>query len=170
MAKSDSHRPALALGDYWGNRYPKWIKWVICLKHALSNKLIKKGEGSYKEGKYDTQAILDALSKGPQSVSDDMVIFHTDNNSTTHDVLGWNEPVDYSPLYSVSGMNGGYMPTKMLFDNLTNFAGNGVEDPRADKILPWAYDENPRPGVPADVKWSGNWRRSRGVDMTSGDS
>ncbi len=172
MAKSQAPTvPALALGDYWGNGdTQKWIKWGNLLKARFINKLIKKGEGSYKEGKYDTQAILDALSKGPQSVSDDMVIFHTDNNSTTHDVLGWNEPVDYSPLYSVSGMNGGYMPTKMLFDNLTNFAGNGVEDPRADKILPWAYDENPRPGAPADVKWSGNWRRSRGVDMTSGDS
>ncbi len=171
MAKSQAPTtPALALGDYWGNGDPqKWIKWGNLLKARFINKLIKKGAGSYKEGKFDSQAILDALAKGPQSINDDMVIFHTDNNSTTHDVLGWNEPVDYSPLYSVSGMNSGYMPTKMLFDNLTNFAGYGVEDPRADRILPWAYDANPKPNPPADVKWSGNWRRSRGVDMTTGN-
>ncbi|MBQ2490872.1 MAG: hypothetical protein II539_04180, partial [Muribaculaceae bacterium] len=40
----------------------------------------------------------------------------------------WGEPVDYSPLFSVSGMNAGYMATKMLEDNLTNFGGYGVED------------------------------------------
>ena len=54
-------------------------------------------------------------------------------------MLGWDEPVDYSPLFSVCGMNSGYMVTKMLYDNLTNFAGYGVEDPRADHIIPWAY-------------------------------
>ena len=36
-------------------------------------------------------------------------------------------------VFSVCGMNAGYMPTKMLYDNLTNFAGSGIEDPRADK-------------------------------------
>jgi hypothetical protein len=84
-------------------------------------------------------------------------------------VLGWDEPVDYSPLFSVSGMNSGYMPTKMLYDNLTNFAGKGVEDPRADHIIPWAYSPNrSENGIDAaGVKWNGHWRRSLGVDMAS---
>ena len=101
-----------------------------------------------------------------QSNADNTVIYHTDDNGTTHDNLGWDEPVDYSPLFSVCGMNAGYMATKMLEDNLTNFGGYGVEDPRADRILPWAYSgisEN----TPADLKWDGNWRRTKGVDMSS---
>ena len=78
----------------------------------------------------------------------------------------WNEPVDYSPLFSVCGMNGGYMVTKMLYDNLTNFAGLGVEDPRADKIIPWAWSQKSA-ASPANIKFKNGWRRSLGVDMVS---
>ena len=61
------------------------------------------------------------------------------------------------------------MPTKMLYDNLTNFAGYGVEDPRADKILPWAWSKKSADS-PAEIKFVGNWRRSMGVDMVSQDA
>ena len=157
--------PALSVGDWWGGgNVQKWIKFGNLLKARWINKLVKKGAGAYTDGKYDVNAILDALAKGPQSNGDNMIINHTDDNSTTHDVLGWDEPVDYSPLYSVSGMNSGYMATKMLYDNLTNFAGYGVEDPRADKILPWAYSPNAAPG---EYKQLNGWRRTLGVDMTT---
>ena len=169
LSKSqDPSLPALSVGDWWcGGNVQKWIKFGNLLKARWINKLIKKGAGSYKDGKFDAQAILDALAKGPQSNADNAIINHTDDNSTTHDVLGWNEPVDYSPLYSVSGMNSGYMATKMLYDNLTNFNGYGVEDPRADKILPWAYSPNAAPG---EYKQKAGWRRTLGVDMVSQNS
>ncbi|MBE6224491.1 MAG: SusD/RagB family nutrient-binding outer membrane lipoprotein [Bacteroidales bacterium] len=169
LSKSqDPSLPALSVGDWWcGGNVQKWVKFGNLLKARWINKLIKKGAGSYKDGKFDTQAILDALAKGPQSNADNAIINHTDDNSTTHDVLGWNEPVDYSPLYSVSGMNSGYMATKMLYDNLTNFNGYGVEDPRADKILPWAYSPNAAPG---EYKQKDGWRRTLGVDMVSQNS
>ena len=157
--------PALSVGDWWcGGDVQKWIKFGNLLKARWINKLNKKGTGSYLDGKYDAQAILDALAKGPQSTADNAIIYHTDDNSTTHDNLGWDEPVDYSPLYSVSGMNSGYMATKMLYDNLTNFGGYGVEDPRADKILPWAYSPNAAEG---EYKLKNGWRRTLGVDMVS---
>ena len=157
--------PALSVGDWWcGGDVQKWIKFGNLLKARWINKLNKKGTGSYLDGKYDAQAILDALAKGPQSTADNAIINHTDDNSTTHDNLGWDEPVDYSPLYSVSGMNSGYMATKMLYDNLTNFGGYGVEDPRADKILPWAYSPNAAEG---EYKLKDGWRRTLGVDMVS---
>jgi hypothetical protein len=163
----DADLPQLSVGDYWGNGdASKWIKFGNLLKARWINKLIKKGAGTYTDGKYDAQAILEALANGPTSVSDNMAIYHTDNNSTTHDHLGWDEPVDYSPLFSVCGMNAGYMITKMLYDNLTNFDGLGVEDPRADKIIPWAYSGK-SDDSPSEIKWSGNWRRSLGVDMSS---
>lgn len=166
----DPSLPSLAEGDYWcGGDAAKWIKFGNLLKARWILKLSKKSEGSYTDCKYDEAAILAALEKGPQSINDDAWIQHTDDNSSTHDVLGWNEPVDYSPLYSVCGMNSGYMVTEMLYNNLTNFAGNGVEDPRADVIIPWAYAAPGSAPIPG-VKFSGNWRRSLGVDMTSSDS
>ena len=166
LAKSQSSLlPSLSVGDWWGGGdVQKWIKWGNLLKARWINKLNKKANGSYKDGKFDSAAILAALANGPQSNADNMIINHTDDNSTTHDVLGWNEPVDYSPLYSVSGMNSGYMATKMLYDNLTNFAGYGVDDPRADRILPWAYSPNAAEG---EYKLKNGWRRTLGVDMTT---
>lgn len=166
----DVSLPTLAEGDFWNNGdVSKWLKLAYLLKARYCNKLSKKAAGSYLDGKYDAQTILDCLAKAQQSNADNTVINHTDDNSTTHDVLGWDEPVDYSPLYSVCGMNAGYMPTKMLYDNLTNFAGYGVEDPRADKILPWAWSQKSA-NTPAGIKFIGNWRRSMGVDMVSGDA
>lgn len=166
----DVKLPSLAEGDWWNNGdASKWVKFANLLKARYCVKLSKKGAGNYLEGKYDAATILDALSKGPQSISDNAVIYHTDDNSTTHDVLGWDEPVDYCPLYSVMGMNAGYMVTKMLYDNLTNFAGNGVEDPRADKIIPWAWSKKGK-NSPEGIKWDGNWRRSIGVDLVSQSS
>jgi len=163
--------PSLAEGDWWGGgNVQKWIKFANLLKARYCAKLNKKQTGSYLEGKYDTATILAALNAGPQSIDDDMVIFHTDDNSQTHDVLGWDEPIDYSPIFSVCGMNAGYMVTETLVKNLTDFGGYGVEDPRADKVIPWAYDSKNKENSPKDIKWDGNWRRSRGVDMTSTDS
>ena len=171
LAKTqDSKLPSLAEGDFWNNgNVDKWIRFGNLLKARYLVKLSKKADGNYLDGKYDAAAILDALSKGPQSNADNTIIYHTDDNSTTHDVLGWNEPVDYSPIYSVCGMNAGYMVTDMLYKNLTNFAGSGVEDPRADKIIPWAVSEK-SDDTPSNIKWNGKWRRSLGVDIATNDS
>ena len=166
----DPSLPTLAAGDFWNHGdLNKWIKLAYMLKARWINKLNKKGAGSYKDGKYDADEILRCLDKAMQSNADNTIVNHTDDNGPTHDVLGWDEPVDYSPLFSVSGMNSGYMATKMLYDNLTNFAGKGVEDPRADHILPWAYSPNREEnGIDANgVKWNGHWRRTLGVDMAS---
>lgn len=164
----DPALPTLAAGDWWNKGdLNKWIKLAYMLKARWINKLNKKGAGSYKDGKYDADEILRCLDKAMQSNADNTIVNHTDDNGATHDNLGWDEPVDYSPLFSVSGMNAGYMATKMLYDNLTNFAGKGVEDPRADHILPWAYCPSKDANSRTDVKWVGNWRRTLGVDMAS---
>ncbi|MBQ1485821.1 MAG: SusD/RagB family nutrient-binding outer membrane lipoprotein, partial [Muribaculaceae bacterium] len=165
----DPALPTLAASDWWNKGdLNKWIKLAYMLKARWINKLNKKGAGSYKDGKYDADEILRCLDKAMQSNADNTIVNHTDDNGATHDNLGWDEPVDYSPLFSVSGMNSGYMATKMLYDNLTNFAGKGVEDPRADHILPWARSVK-SDNSPAEIKWSadGKWRRSMGVDMAS---
>ncbi len=159
--------PSLAVGDWWNNGdINKWRKLAYLLKARWCNKLIKKAEGSYLEGKYDKATILACLEKAQQSNADNTVINHTDDFGPTTDVMGWSEPVDYSPLYSIHGMNGGYFVTKMYYNNLTNFNGYGVEDPRADKIIPWAWSKQTAE-TPAGIKFDGRWRRSLGVDMTT---
>lgn len=159
---------ALSVGDAWnGGDVNKWLKMAYLFKARWINHLIKKGAGSYKDLKWDSAEILACLAKAQQSNADNTVINHTDDNSKTHDVLGWDEPVDYNGLYSVIGMNSNYFVSKMLVDNLTNFDGKNVEDPRADKIIPWAHNNGYN--VPAElegkIKYTGNWRRSLGVDM-----
>lgn len=157
----------LATGDYWNNGdVEKWKKLCYLLKARWINKLIKKGAGSAADLKWDSDAILSYLAQAQQSNADNTVINHTDDNGLTTDVLGWSEPVDYSPLYSVMGMNSNYYVTKNLTDNFTNFAGYGVEDPRADKIIPWARSQKTAT-TPEGIKWSedGKWRRSVGLDM-----
>lgn len=131
---------SLSVGDSWaGGDTNKWIKFAYLLKARWLNHLSKKAAGKASDLKYDADEILACLDKSLQSNADNIIINHTDDNSTTHDVLGWDEPVDYSPLYSVIGMNSNYWVTKMLTDNFLNFDGKGIEDPRASKIIPWVF-------------------------------
>lgn len=163
----DGSVPALSIGDSWNNGdVSKWLKMAYLLKARWINHLSKKGAGSYKEGKWDADEILACLAKAHTSIDDNTVVNHTDDNGATHDDLGWDEPVDYAPLFSVMGMNSNYFVTQMLINNFTNFAGNGIEDPRADKVIPWAYSLKST-SSPADLKWNGNWRRSAGIDMNT---
>ena len=92
----------------------------------------KKEAGNYKDGKYDARGILNCLAKAQQSNADNTAIKHTDTNTPSHDVLGWNEPIDYSALYSCIGMNSNIYITKCYYDNLTNFDGKGN---REDHVL-----------------------------------
>lgn len=158
---------SLSVGDSWaGGDTNKWIKFAYLLKARWLNHLSKKAAGNASDLKYDADEILACLDKSLQSNADNIIINHTDDNSTTHDVLGWNEPVDYSPLYSVIGMNSNYWVTTMVTENFLNFDGKGIEDPRADKIIPWAYSQK-SDDTPEGVVFKGNWRRSLGVDMSS---
>ena len=154
----------LSEGDHWANGdASKWLKFAYLLKARWINKLNKKAAGSYKEGKYDVTALEECLNKAQQSTADDIIIHHIDGDGS-HDNLGWDEPVVYTPLFSVCGMNAGYMPTNTLYQNLVNFAGLGIEDPRADKIIPWQISSKSE-NSPAEIKFTGKWRRSLGVEM-----
>ncbi|MDO4511105.1 MAG: SusD/RagB family nutrient-binding outer membrane lipoprotein [Bacteroidales bacterium] len=158
--------PKLSENDSWNKGdIEKWIKFGYLLKARWINHLVKKGEGSYKDGKWDANEILACLEKAQKSNADNTIAHCIDANGD-YDVLGWSEPIEYNGLFSVCGMNGGYFVTKRLYDNLTNFAGAGIEDPRADRIIPWCTSA-PSPTTPADVKFNGKWRRSLGVDMAT---
>lgn len=158
----------LSMNDAWGNGNPQtWIKAAYLLKARWLNHLIKKGEGNAADMKWDAQEILRCLEKAHAGNSDNMLVNHTDQAGGTTDIL-WNEQTYYHPLFSCVGMNANYFVTKTVEDNFTNFGGYGIEDPRADKIMPWARSQKSS-DTPADIKWSadGRWRRSKGVDMQS---
>lgn len=167
--EQDPLAKSLAVGDYINNGdVDKWIKFCYLLKARWLNKLTKKAPGAAADLKYDAQAILDCLALAQQSNADNTIVMHSDDTNKTTDVLGWGEPVTWNGLHSVIGMNSDYYVTDMLVQNLTNFDGKGIEDPRADRILPWAYSKKSA-NSPADLKWSadGNWRRTIGVDMST---
>lgn len=161
---------SLSAGDMWnGGDTSKWLKLCYFMKARWLNHLSKKAAGSYKDGKYDQTEILACLDKAMKSNADNTIVRHEDNNSSTWDHEGWNEPVDYSTLYSCIGMNNNRLfVSKYFYDNLTNFDGKGIEDPRADKFIPWCRSVKSET-TPAEVKWSddGKWRRSLGVDLNS---
>lgn len=164
-----ANAPALSTCDWWnGGDVSKWTKLCYLFKARYGVKLSKKADGKLADGKYDAQAILDALAKGPQSVSDGTAVEFLDAGTSFRTAI-YGDPSDISAYYSVLGMNAGYMCTAALEENLTNFDGLGIEDPRADKIFPWQYSIKGAT-TPADVKYVGNWRRSKGVDMVSTNS
>lgn len=161
--------PSLAGCDWWNNGdVNKWSKLAHLLKARYGVKLSKKAAGKLEEGKYDKQAILDALAKGPQSVNDNTAVQFEDYGESYGTSL-YGDPTDFGAYFSVLGMNAGYMVTEAFVKNLTDFDGKGIEDPRADKIIPWQVSAKSA-DTPEGVKFSGEWRRSLGVDMLSEDS
>lgn len=159
---------SLAADDSWANGdVSKWLKAAYLLKARMLNKLSKKGDGKASDLKYDADAILACLDKAQQSNADNFGPEPNDETSALKDVL-WGSRVFYSCLYDEGGMSGNYYITKFVADNLTNFAGNGIEDPRADRILPWARSAKTADS-PEGLKWSqdGKWRRSLPLDMQS---
>ncbi|MFI3239850.1 MAG: SusD/RagB family nutrient-binding outer membrane lipoprotein, partial [Bacteroidales bacterium] len=160
---------ALSVGDTWnGGDASKWLKMCYLMKARWCNNLIKKADGSYLDGKYDETTILDCITKAQTSNSDNTWVDHKDDAYTSTDVLGWGESLIMARQFSVQGQSSYFRVSKALYDNLTDFAGNGVEDPRADHLLPWTRSQKSA-DTPAEIKWSddGKWRRSLGFDMST---
>lgn len=173
-----ANTPDLSEGDSWnGGDEAKWIKMAYLLKARLLNHMSKKAQGSYKEGLYDPNEILACLDKAMQSNADNTRITHYDISENTTDVL-LSDPVQTAPLFDSAGMGGGATtrPTQWLVEILTNFNGVGVEDPRADKLLPWlqtnynaSYPKAVDPNDPSKtLVYDGVWMRSAGVEMREG--
>ena len=172
--------PELSAADSWnGGDVAKWTKMAYLLKARLLNHMSKKAQGDYKEGLYDPDEILACLDNAMQSNADNTIISHYDINENTSDVL-IADPVQTCPLFDSAGMGGGATtrPTQWLVEILTDFNGIGVEDPRADKILPWIQTRhNPSYAPAVDVtgkplKYSadGVWMRSAGVEMRTSNT
>lgn len=140
----------LSGGDIWNNGdAQKWIKLAYGLKARWLNNISKK------KSLYDPQAILAALEKAPQSVSDNTVMRFI--NSNTSDNAGIVAALQFT---NVSGT--GQRLSKWYADLLTNdfTGGSHVSDPRATRIIPSAEFT----GVNGK-----EWRLSKGVDLINSD-
>lgn len=141
----------LSEGDSWNNGdVNKWLKLCYGLKARWLNNLSKKS------GLYNPDAVLAALANAPQAVGEGTVVHHVDvATDNVGDVL-FSDPLMASIVFDNLGMNSNFRLTKWYEDILTNFDNKGVEDPRADKLLPWAEFGTPKTFV-----------RTKGVDMQS---
>ncbi len=151
----DAGVPSLATGDLWnGGDVNKWIKMCWGLKARYMLKLSKKAD------LYNADSILYCLSKGPQSIADNIVGPGFNNSTVTDYLLG--DPVVTNGNFDYVAYGSSVRISQYYYNLLTNLRGSGVTDPRMSKIVP-SY----MTGVKLDANGrasSYTWTRSQGVD------
>jgi hypothetical protein len=151
----DAGVPALGTGDLWGNGdVNKWIKACWGLKARYMLKLSKKSD------LYNADSVLYCLSKGPQSIADNLVGPGFNNSTVTDYLLG--DPVVTNGNFDYVAYGSTVRMSQYYYNLLTNMRNSGVTDPRMPKIVP-SY----MTGVQLDANGrasSFTWTRSQGVD------
>lgn len=122
---------ALSEGDIWCGGDPNaWLKLCYGLKARWLNNMSKLST-------FDPQEVLNCIEKGPASNAENIVMKHYNV-----DTAGYNFTVGdaYGPnvTYDSMAWGTGQRLTRWYVNLLTNFKGSGVEDPRANKLLPSA--------------------------------
>lgn len=144
----------LSKGDLMnGGDAQKWLKMAYGLKARFLLKLSKKAE-------FAPEAILDCLSKGPQSIDDNSVMPCYNSGQDVTDYL-MGDPIMTNGNWNCVAYGTTQRITKYYTDLLTDMRGAGVEDPRYTKIVP-AVMTNIKV-VDGKVQ-SYDWARSKGVD------
>ncbi len=139
--------PPLSKGDILNKgNVDNWIRLAYGLKARYLNHLSKKAE-------YNPQAVLDAVSKGPQTEAQSSVMQYVDEGPTVPSAA--KEALQYTNTGTTARV------TKLYVDYLTNnytgapTGGANMSDPRIPLMIPHSTDK------------AGNLVRSRGVDMAS---
>lgn len=146
----------LSNGDIWmGGNVNQWVKLAYGLKARWLNNLTKTSE-------FDADAVLAALEKAPQSNSENIIMKHANvENSTTNYTVG----DAYGPNVTWDSMawGTGQRLNRWYVNLLTNFKGSGVEDPRANKLIPSAMYKATigEDGLVSSYEWI----RDCGVDL-----
>lgn len=152
----DATAPKLAAGDMWNaGDVNKWIKLCWGLKARYMLKLSKKAD------LYNADSILYCLSKGPQTIADNVVLTGLNNSTVLDYLLG--DPVVTNGNFDYAAYGSNQRISKYYYDLLTNLRGAGVVDPRMTKIVP-----STMAGVQLDASGratSYTWLRSTGVDI-----
>ncbi|HBK33339.1 MAG TPA: SusD/RagB family nutrient-binding outer membrane lipoprotein [Porphyromonadaceae bacterium] len=144
-------------GDLWNNgNVSKWLKLCYGLKARYLLKLSKK------QDLFDSDAILDCLSKAPQSNDDNTFARSYNSASDVTDYL-YADPVMTNGNWANTAYGSNQRISKYYYDLLTNMRGSGVTDPRMTKIVP-ASMSNIKLNTSNKVG-SFEWLRSEPVDF-----
>lgn len=150
--------PLLSAGDTWcGGDASKWLKLCYGLKARWLGNLSKTDQ-------YDTEAILDAIDNALQSNSDNVKMTHTNIEAGSDKNPIFGNRYANSIIFRYAGYNGNERLNRWYVNLLTNFKGTGVEDPRADKLLPHMMSKVKL----TEDKWyiaDYEWRRDEGVNI-----
>lgn len=150
----------LAAGDSWNKGdVQKWIKLVHGLQARWLNKLSKKS------ALYNPESVLVALSKAPQSNTENTVMKHNNSgNQDTNFTVG--DPYQNSVIWDCSAWGATQRYTRWYQNLFTNLKGKGVIDPRTSKVFP-ARMSNIVTGDGGTIL-SHEWTRDAGVDVMYG--
>lgn len=152
----DASAPALSKGDLWnGGDVNKWIKFCYGLKARYMLKLSKKSN------LYNADSILYCLSKGPQSIADNIVGPGFNNSTVTDYLLG--DPVVTNGNFDYAAYGSNQRISQYYYNLLTNMRGSGVVDPRMTKIVPAAMSNIKLDATGKVISY--DWNRSVGVDV-----
>ncbi|MEO5911778.1 MAG: SusD/RagB family nutrient-binding outer membrane lipoprotein [Pelobium sp.] len=147
--------PSLVAGDMMNKGdVNKWIKLCWGLKARYMLKLSKKSD------LYNADSILYCLSKGPQSIADNVVEQSLNDNTVTDYLLG--DPISTNGNFNYAAYGNNQRISQFYYNLLTNMRSSGVADPRMTKIVPSSMT-NVKLDASGKVQ-SYNWTRSVGVD------
>jgi len=146
----------LSKGDLWnGGDVSKWVKMAWGLKARYMLKLSKKAD------MYNADSVLYCLSKGPQSIADNVVGPGYNNSTVTDYLLG--DPVVTNGNFDYAAYGSNQRISQYHYNLLTNMRGAGVVDPRMSKIVPAAMSNIKLDASGKVISYT--WNRSAGVDM-----
>ncbi len=119
----------LAAGDTWCGGDPQaWIRLCYGLKARWLNNLKKTKE-------FNPDEVLAALEKGPTSNSQNITMRHY-NVATAGTCFTVGDAYGPNTTWDSFAWGTGQRLNRYYVNLLTNFKGTGVEDPRADKLIP----------------------------------
>lgn len=119
----------LAEGDCWCNGDPNaWIRLCYGLKARWLNNLTKTGE-------FNADAVLAALEQAPTSNAQNVTMRHY-NVATAGTCFTVGDAYGPNTTWDSWGWGNGQRLNRYYVNLLTDFKGTGVEDPRADKLIP----------------------------------
>ncbi len=149
----------LSAGDTWcGGDASKWLKLCYALKARWLGNLSKTDQ-------YDPDAVLDAIDNAMQSNSDNVKMIHSNVPKEGSDQSVINgQYYGNSVIWRNAAYNANERLNRWYVNLLTDFKGSGVEDPRADKLLPHMMTNVK---LTSDEMWieSCDWRRDEGVNI-----
>jgi len=154
FSKPQEGGTALSAGDLWlGGDAAKWLKFCYGLKARWALRVSKHAD-------FDPAKVIEYADKALAS-NDDNVIEKCYN--VVGEVEDWcyGDPIQTNGNWDYAAYGSNQRYTKFFTDMLTNSRGKGIEDPRADKIIPWCMTNMK---VEGGKVVSNDWFRSTPVD------